>query len=180
MIDYKDTIEKMKTVIYKNTTNNDAIIIMGDLNGKIGKNPLYTGHYAMHHTSNTVGKAIEQFMLEFELFAISTNFKNKRHRNGITYKGKYSYGQIDYILCTKRFKSSFRKCNVNWNWTKLKYGKKKDHGKVQAIFRFHFKATKKKTKIDNNKINTDYIKIEKFKNTLNKNITTELNEQKKK
>eukprot|EP01084_Bolivina_argentea_P264556 448149_1 len=179
-VDYKETIEKLRVVIHNNTSNNDVIILMGDLNGKIGKNPLLTGHYAIHHTSNVVGKAIEKFMTEFNLFAVSTNFRNGKHKNGVTFKRKNNFGQIDYILCSKRFKTSFKKCNVNWSWTKLKYGKKRDHGKVQAIFRFHFKATKKKTFKNNDIINTDYIKIDKFKSTLNNNIEIELKEQKKK
>eukprot|EP01084_Bolivina_argentea_P263606 446233_1 len=140
----------MKTVIYNNAKNNDVLIILGDMNGTLSKHTLLTGHYAIHYNSNKVGEAIENFMSEFDLFAISTNFKNKKHKNGVTYKKKNKSSQIDYILCSQRFKTSFTRCNVNWHWSKLKYGKKRDHGKVQAIFRFRLKATKQKALQNNN------------------------------
>ena len=98
----------------------DCITVMGDMNGRVARGiGGYTGQYCMHVTSDAGGKLMLDFMREFDLRAISTQFKPTRGSKygNATYLPKSSThgpAQLDYILVSRRWSSSVVDSKAKW------------------------------------------------------------------
>lgn len=144
-----EEIEEMYQLIHENISNipkKEPIIIMGDWNAKIGETRAEeylkgtVGKYGMGER-NERGERLLQFAIDSELSIMNTMFKHhpRRLSTWTSPGGRYK-NQIDYILVSKRWKSSV--INVK---TKPAADCGSDHKMLQAEYRIKLR----------NKVNTD-------------------------
>jgi len=78
------------------------MMILGDLNAKIGKEKAYenvTGKHTLHEISNQNGELVCNFATENNLTVMSTQFQHKRiHKGTWTSPDFKTVNQIDHIL----------------------------------------------------------------------------------
>lgn len=88
----------------------DMVIIMGDLNAKIGREKYLAkvaGKYTIHDESNDNGNRLAQFAIRNRLLIKSTTFPHKKIHLG-TWKipGSSEVNQIDHVLVSQRHSTS--------------------------------------------------------------------------
>ena len=92
------------------TPKKDVLFIVGDWNAKVGsqKTPGITGKFSLG-VQNEAGQRIIEFCLENTLIIANTLFlQNKRRLYTWTSLDGQHRNQIDYILCSQRWRSSIQ------------------------------------------------------------------------
>ena len=87
------------------TPRNDALILLGDFNAKIGKeysNRRVAGRHTLHNITSENGEKLVQLAIVHNLEISSTKFQHRRIHKG-TWKapGQEICNQIDHILIDK-------------------------------------------------------------------------------
>jgi endonuclease/exonuclease/phosphatase family metal-dependent hydrolase len=91
------------------------VLILGDLNAKIGKEKAYenvTGKHMLHQISNQNGELVYNFAIENNLAVMSTQFQHKGiHKGTWTSPDFTTVNQIDHVFIntTKKKNSTGRK-----------------------------------------------------------------------
>ena len=92
--------------VCEGVSRHDALVILGDFNGKVGKEPEYlgvTGKYSMHETTNDNGERMCYLAAASNLVISSTHFQHKRiHKGTWRIPGSSECNQIDHVLISKR------------------------------------------------------------------------------
>jgi endonuclease/exonuclease/phosphatase family metal-dependent hydrolase len=88
------------------TLRNDALILLGDFNAKMGKehsNKRAAGRHTLHDITSENGEKLVQLTIAHNLEISSTKFQNRRiHRGTWKAPGQYIRNQIDHVLINKR------------------------------------------------------------------------------
>ena len=120
----------------------DVFFIMGDWNAKVGsqETPGVTGKFG-RGVQNEAGQRLIEFCQENELVIANTLFQQHKRR---LYTWTSPYGQhqnqIDYILCSQRWRSSIQSAK-----TRLGADSGSDHELLIAKFRLKLKKVGKTT-----------------------------------
>jgi endonuclease/exonuclease/phosphatase family metal-dependent hydrolase len=87
---------------YDRVPKHDIVMILGDLNAKIGKEKAYenvTGKHTLHDVSNRNGKTVCNFAIENTMTIMSTQFQHKTIHKGTWISPELTtVNQIDHIL----------------------------------------------------------------------------------
>ena len=90
------------------TPKNDVLFIIGDWNAKVGsqETPGVTGKFGLG-MRNEAGKRLTEFCQENALVIANTHFQQHKRRlyTWTSPDGKY-LNQIDYIICSQRWRST--------------------------------------------------------------------------
>ena len=91
------------------TPEKDVLFIMGDWNAKVGsqETPGVTGKFGLG-IRNEAGQMLIEFCQENALVITNTLFQHKRRLYTWTSPDGQHQNQIDYILCTQRWRSSIQ------------------------------------------------------------------------
>ena len=89
------------------TLNKDVFFIIGDWNAKVGSQeiPGVTGKFS-HGVQTEAGQRLIEFYQENSLVIANTLFQHKRRLYTWTSPDGQHRNQIDYILCSQRWRSS--------------------------------------------------------------------------
>jgi len=83
----------------------DVIIIMGDMNAKLGKEKVFCqviGRHTLHNISNENGEMVANYAISNGMFLISTNFQHKKiHIGTWTSPDHQTINQIDHVMVSK-------------------------------------------------------------------------------
>ena len=96
------------------TPNKDILFIIGDWNAKVGsqKTPGVTGKFGLG-IRNEAGQSLIEFCQENALVIANTLFQqHKRRFYTWTSPDGQHWNQIDYILCSQRWRSSIHSCCI--------------------------------------------------------------------
>ena len=92
------------------TPQNDVLFIIGDWNAKVGSQdiPAVTGKFGLG-VQNEAGQRLLEFCQENTLFIANTLFQQHKRRlyTWMSPDGRHQ-NQIDYILCSQRWRSSIQ------------------------------------------------------------------------
>ena len=94
--------------LLEQTSKKDALLIIGDWNVKVGsqETPGITGNFGLRE-QNKAGKRLTEFCQENAVVIANTHFQqHKRRLYTWTSPDGQHQNQIDYILCSKRWKCS--------------------------------------------------------------------------
>ena len=138
-------------------TKKDVHFIIGDWNAKVGSQeiPRVTGKFGLG-IQNETGQRLTEFCQENARFIVSTLFNNTKEDSTHGPRppdGQY-WNQIDYILCSQRWKSSVQSVK-----TRLGDGCGSDHELLIAKFKLQLKKvgeTSRPFRNDLNQIPYDY------------------------
>ena len=122
----------------------DVLFIIGDWNAKVGsqETPGVTGKFGLG-MQNEAGQRLIEFCQDNALVIANTLFQqHKRRLYTRTSPDGQHQDQIDYILCSKRWRSSIQSAN-----TRLGAGCVSDHEYLIAKFRLKLKKVGKITKL---------------------------------
>ena len=125
------------------TPKKDVLFIIGDWNAKVGsqETPGVTGKFGLG-VQNEAGQRLIEFCQENALVIANTLFQQHKRR---LYTCTSPYGQhqnqIDYILCSQRWRSSIQSAK-----TRLGAGSGSDHELLIAKFRLKLKKVGKTTR----------------------------------
>ena len=101
------------------TPKKDVLFIIGDWNAKVGSQeiPGVTGKFGLG-VQNEAGQRLTEFCQENALVRENTLFQphKKRLHTWISPDGQYR-NQIDYILCSQRWRSSIQSTKTAWELT---------------------------------------------------------------
>ena len=137
------------------TPKKDVLFIIGDWNAKVGsqETPGVTGKFGLG-VRNKAGQRLIEFCQENALVTANTLFQqHKRRLYTWTSDGQHQ-NQIDYILCSQRWRSSIQSAK-----TRLGADYASNHELLIAKFRLKLKKVEKTTKpfrYDLNQIPYDY------------------------
>ena len=101
------------------TTKKDVLFIIGDWNAKVGsqETPGVTGNFGLG-VQNEAGQRLIQFCQEKALVIANTLFQqHKRRLYTWTSRDSRHQNQIDYILCSQRWRSSIQSEKQDWEQT---------------------------------------------------------------
>ena len=118
----------------------DVLFIIGDWNAKVGsqESPVVTGKFSIG-VQNEAGKGLTEFCQENALVIANTLFQqHKRELYTWTSPDGQYWNQIDYSLCSQRWKSSIQSAK-----TSLGANCGSDHELLIAKFRIKFKKVGK-------------------------------------
>ena len=117
------------------TSKKDVLFILGNWNAKVGSQeiPGMTGKFGLGYKMKQ-GKRLTEFCQENKLVIANTLFNNRRLYTWTSPDGQYQ-NQIDYILCSQRWRSSIQSA-------KIRLGA--DCGSDHEIFIAKFRLTLKK------------------------------------
>ena len=138
------------------TPQKDVLFIIGDWNAKVGsqETPGVTGKFGFG-VQNEAGQILTKFCQENALVISITLFpQHKRRLYTWTSLDDQYQNQIDYILCSQRWRSS-----IQWAKTRLGTDCGSDHELLTANFRLQLKKVGKTTRpfrYDLNQIPYDY------------------------
>jgi len=121
----------------------DVLFIIGDWNAKVGSQEIsgVTGKFGLG-VQNEAGQRLTEFCQENTLVIANTFFQqHKRRLYTWTSPDGQHQNQIDYILCSKRWRSSIQSANTR---TGADCGS--DHELLIAKFRFKLKTVGKTTR----------------------------------
>ena len=121
------------------TLKKDVLFIIGDWNAKVGSQeiPQVTGKFALG-VQNEAEKRLTEFCQEKALVIANTLFQqNKKWLHITSPDGQYK-NQIDYILCSQRWRSSIQSAKI-----RLGAGCGSDHELLIAKFRLKLKKVGK-------------------------------------
>jgi hypothetical protein len=83
----------------------DVVIIMGDMNSKLGKEEVFSqviGRHTVHNISNENGEMVANYAIINGMFLISTNFQHKKINIGTwTSPDHQRINQIDHVMVSK-------------------------------------------------------------------------------
>ena len=125
------------------TPKKDILFIMGDWNAKVGsqETPGIKGKFGLGG-QNEAGQRLIEFCQENALVIANTLFQqHKRRRYTWTSPDGQHQNQIDYILCSQRWRSSTQSTNTRLG---ADYGS--DHELLIAKFRLQLKKVEKTTR----------------------------------
>ena len=141
----------------RTNTQNRCPFIIGDWNAKVGsqETPGVTGKFGLGVT-NEAGQRLIEFCQENSLVIANTLLQQHKRKlyTWTSTDGQYQ-NQIDYILCSQRWRSSIQSAN-----TRLGADCGSDHELLIAKFRLKLKKVGKTTRpfrYDLNQIPNDYI-----------------------
>ena len=115
-------------------------LLLGDWNAKVGsqETPGVTGKFGVR---NEAGQRLIEFCQENTLVMANTLFQqHKRRLYTWTSQDSWHQNQIDYILCSQRWRSS-----IQWAKTRLGTDCDLDHELLIAKFRLKFKKVEQTT-----------------------------------
>ena len=130
----------------------DIIVLMGDFNGRIARQANgRVGKFCIHPRSDEGGKLLLQTMDQFDLNAVSTQFRPRRSskfgnatyimdKSGTTGQPP---AQIDYILVSRRWNSAVQSCKVQWAPAIHRFGGHCDHGLIKMRLRMRVRNSVK-------------------------------------
>ena len=105
---YKDLQDLIELTTTTTTTKKDALFIIGDWNAKVGSQEIcgVTGKFGLG-VQNKAEQRLIDFCEENVLVIADTRFQQRKRRNytWTSPDGQYQ-NQIDYILCSQRWRSS--------------------------------------------------------------------------
>ena len=141
-----DTMLQLEEILAK-VHPHDCIILLGDLNCKLGRFiNKRTGRWSMHKHSDAEGKQFLSLMQKFNLTATSTCFQPRRCKLGnatfIPRNPEFIPTQIDYTLTSTRWATSTKSCKVKWGVSYARWGRLYDHGLVECQFKARLKANR--------------------------------------
>ena len=125
------------------TPKNDVLFIIGDWNAKVGsqETPGVTGKFGLG-IQNEAGQRLIEFCQENALVIANTLFQqHKRRLHTLTSPDGQHQNQIDYILCSQRWRSS-----IHSTKTRLGTDCGSDHEFLIAKFRLKLKEVGKNTR----------------------------------
>ena len=157
------------------TPRNDALILLGDFNAKIGKehsNKRVAGRHTLHDITSENGEKLVQLAIAHNLEISSTKFQHRRIHKG-TWKapGQDICNQIDHVLINKRRASmimdvrTLRGPNCD-----------SDHYLVRTKIRQRISKVKEGTYRRSRKWDVTKLQNPDIKNKYEKNIAQKLNE----
>ena len=123
------------------TPKKDVFFIIGDWNAKVGgqETPVVKGKFGLG-IRNETGQRLIEFCQENALVIANTLFQqHKRRLYTWTSPNGQHQNQIDYILCSQRWRSSIQS-------TKARLGRGSDHELLIAKFRLKLKKVGKTTR----------------------------------
>ena len=138
------------------TCKKDVLFIIGDWNAKVGsqETPGVTGKFGLG-VQNEAGQRLTEFYQKNTLVIANTHFQQyKRRLYPWTSSDGQHQNQIDYILCSQRFRSSIQSAR-----TRLGADCGSDHELLISKFRLKLKKVGKTTRpfrYDLNQIPYDY------------------------
>jgi exonuclease III len=95
--------------VYENTAKHDAVLILGDLNAKIGKEEAYSqvsGRHTLHDSSNQNGEMVCNFAIQNNMIITSTQYQHKRlHKCTWIAPDGAAVNQIDHVLINAKKRS---------------------------------------------------------------------------
>ena len=141
---------------FRTNTKKDVLFIIGDWNAKVGsqETPGVTGKFRLG-VQNEAGQRLIEFCQENALVRANTLFQqHKRRLYTWTSPDGWHRDQIDYILCSQRWRSSIQSAK-----TRLGADCRSDHELLTAKFRLKLKKVEETTRLfryDLNQIPYDY------------------------
>ena len=138
------------------TPQKDALFIIGGWNAKVGsqETPEVTGIFSLE-VQNEAGQRLTEFCQKNTLVIANTLFQqHRRRRDTWTSPDGQHRNQIDYILCSQKWRSSIQSAK-----TRLGADCGSDHDCLIAKFRLKLKKVEKTTRpvrYDLNQIPYDY------------------------
>ena len=124
------------------TPQKDVLFIIGDCNAKVGsqETPGVTAKFGLG-VRNEAGQRLIEFCQENTLVIANTLFQqHKRRLYAWTSPDGQHWNQIDYILCSQRWRSSIQSAKIRWG---ADCGS--DHELLIAKFRLKLKKVGKTT-----------------------------------
>ena len=138
------------------TPKNDVLFFIGDWNAKVGRQetPGVTGKFGLG-VQNEAGQRLIEFCQENVLVIANTLFQQhkRRHYTWMSPDGQH-LNQIDYILCSQRWRSSMQSAKI-----RLTADCGSDHELLIGKFKLKLKKVEKTTRpfrYDLNQIPYDY------------------------
>ena len=125
------------------TPKEDILFIIGDWNGKVGsqETPGVTGKFGLG-VQNEAGQRLTEFCQENTLVIANTLFQQYKRRLGTwTSPDGQHRNQMDYILCSQRWRSSIQSAK-----TRPRANCGSDHELLIAKFRLKLKKVEKATR----------------------------------
>ena len=147
-----DIMKQLKALL-KSRSENDCVVLMGDFNVRLPrKYKDVVGPFAHRHWSKTMsGRKLEilRIMMMNGLFAVNTYFRSKKRQSMHTWRRSRDHqrGQIDYVMASKRWRSSFTDAKVQWRHSRFKHGEPTDHGLILVKFRWRLGKRKRTSRI---------------------------------
>jgi hypothetical protein len=88
--------------VYENTAKHDAVIILGDLNAKVGKEHAYSQvsrRHNLYDSSNQNGEMVCNFAIQNNMTIMSAQYQHKRiHKGTWIAPDGATVNQIDHVL----------------------------------------------------------------------------------
>ena len=170
---FNDTLNDLEKVLQK-VTNHDCLLIMGDLNCKLGRNvENCTGRWCVHKHSNEAGEDMLKLMRRHKLFATSTMFQPPRRKSNATFLPRdknMAPSQIDYILISSRWATSVQDCKVRWGISLQRWGRVYDHGLIKCKFKLRLSSSKPAKQLDYSALRSDKLTRNKFNEAVASNL----------
>ena len=150
----------------------DCLIIAGDFNSRLERSwkdnnfmdAQFVGRWSVHNRDCPGGTLLRDLLHKYDFADVSTMFqprkqnRSKQTNNGTWINPNHSFkpAQIDHLLVSRRWKSSFTSCCVKWGPSIRRWGEKRDHGVLVA------KATvrTRTAHVPNRRFTTDKLKDE--------------------
>ena len=108
--DVKDTFYANLEDIYDRCPSHDVKIVLGDFNGKIGRESFFSptiGQFSLHHTTNNNGKRLIDFAMGRNMVVSSTKFQHLNiHKATWLSPDRNTSNQIDHVVIDGRHASS--------------------------------------------------------------------------
>ena len=128
--------------LLKLTSKQDVLFIIGDWNANVGSKeiPGLTSKFGLG-VQNEAGQRLIEFYQENALVTANTLFQNKRRLYTWTSSDGQPQNQIDYILCSQRWRSCIQSAK-----TRLRADCSSDHELLIVKFRLKLKNKGKTTR----------------------------------
>ena len=157
------------------TPRNDALILLGDFNAKIGKehsNERVADRHTLHDITSKNGEKLVQLAIAHNLEISSTKFQHRRiHKGTCKVPGKDICNQIDHVLINKR-----RAAMITDVRTLRGPNCDSDHYLVRTKIRQRISKVNEGIYTRSRKWDVTKLQNPKIKNKYEKNIAEKLNE----
>jgi exonuclease III len=166
-------LEKVIAMVPKS----DCLVVAGDFNSRLErswigndfKDARFVGRWSIHSRDCPGGVILRDLLHKHDLCAISTRFEpyrlnHRRRRNNSTWINPTTGtkpSQIDHILVSNRWKSSFTNSQIKWGPSINRWGEKRDHGVVVARSSLRTRMAHTATR----RFTTDKLKVERTRLT---------------
>ena len=170
-----DVLKQLEEILSQ-VNQHDCVILLGDLNCKLGRNMNnLTGRWCVHKYANKEGELMLTLMQTMKLTAVSTYFQSRRGKSNSTYLARdprYKPSQIDYVLVSTRWATAVRDCKVKWGVACQRWGRHFDHGLVCCLFSSRVQLKRKPDKrLDYSLLKTDQSIRSLFEENVHSNLT---------